>query len=106
MKTMLFMFFCPLALVYGQSVTMINELNEPIELYVDGARCGSSCSVSEGGHNLEARYSEGSTAAEYFTRQIVPLLLSTWQLQNDMNGRYDARDIRHCCSSSKGHSNR
>ena len=37
MKTMLFMVFCPLALVYGQSVTMINELNEPIALYVDGS---------------------------------------------------------------------
>src|SRR6266496_4273230 len=33
----------------------------------------------------------------HFTRGILPLLLSTRQRRNDMNGRDDTRDLHHCC---------
>jgi hypothetical protein len=45
--------------------------------------------------------------SQYFTRQIVRLLLSTRQRQNDMSGRndaYDARDCRSCFSLQYGSS--
>jgi hypothetical protein len=80
MKTILFIVLLnPLMLLYGQSVTMVNKLSETLTLYVDGKATDSFTSVSIGNHNLIAKYSDNSVAAEQNVN-FPPGFSYTWDI--------------------------